>query len=161
MPASLRGLWLASSGRCASLLACHHGLVPYSQQAAQGGARVGELCIKLGRVVQSLGDGLARGGGYRPRVSARTPRTRRSRQNVGSILGTMNCPSPLASVLFAGASPSPARKRQVVLTGLPAIDERLRTIWHDWEARPKNALQSLLWESVCHLRTLSRSCEAT
>jgi tetratricopeptide (TPR) repeat protein len=59
--------------------------------------------------------------------------------------------SPLASVLFAGASPNPARKRQVVLTGLPAIDERLRTIWHDWEARPKTALQSLLWESVCHL----------
>lgn len=58
--------------------------------------------------------------------------------------------SPLASVFFAGASPTAARQRQVVLTGLPAIDERLRTIWHAWEARPKTALQTLLWEAVCH-----------
>lgn len=58
--------------------------------------------------------------------------------------------SPLASVLFAGAPPATTRKRQVVLTGLPAIDERLRTIWHDWEARPKTALQTLLWEAACH-----------
>ncbi|MCE7986121.1 MAG: hypothetical protein DYG89_33505 [Caldilinea sp. CFX5] len=58
--------------------------------------------------------------------------------------------SPLASVLFAGASATNARKRQVVLTGLPTIDDRLRTIWHEWEARPKSALQSLLWEAVCH-----------
>lgn len=58
--------------------------------------------------------------------------------------------SPLASVFFAGATPTATRKRQVVLTGLPTVDERLRTIWHDWEARTKSALQSLLWETVCH-----------
>lgn len=58
--------------------------------------------------------------------------------------------SPLASVFFAGVTPNVVRKRQVVLTGLPAVDERLRTIWHDWEARPKSALQSLVWETVCH-----------
>ena len=58
--------------------------------------------------------------------------------------------SPLASVFFAGATPAVVRKRQVILTGLPAVDDRLRTIWHDWEARPKSALQSLLWETVCH-----------
>ena len=58
--------------------------------------------------------------------------------------------SPLASVFFAGATPTATRKRQVVLTGLPTVDERLRIIWHDWEVRPKSALQSLLWETVCH-----------
>lgn len=59
--------------------------------------------------------------------------------------------SPLAAVYFAGAPPTATRQRQVVLTGLSAIDERLRTIWHAWEARPKTALQTLLWEAVCHL----------
>jgi len=58
--------------------------------------------------------------------------------------------SPLASLFFAGPLTVAPRKRQVTLTGLTAIDERLRTIWHQWEGRPKNVLQSLLWEAVCH-----------
>ena len=58
--------------------------------------------------------------------------------------------SPLASLFFAGATTVAPRKRQIILTGLAAIDERLRVIWHQWEARTKNALQSLLWEAVCH-----------
>lgn len=62
----------------------------------------------------------------------------------------LNKRSPLASVFFAGVTTVPARQRQVTLTGLPTIDERLRTIWHAWEARPKTPLQTLLWEAVCH-----------
>ncbi|MCX6048409.1 MAG: tetratricopeptide repeat protein [Chloroflexi bacterium] len=59
--------------------------------------------------------------------------------------------SPLASVFFAGATVSATRRRQISLTGLKGLDERLRAIWHSWEARPKSALQTLLWETVCQL----------
>lgn len=63
----------------------------------------------------------------------------------------LNKNSPLASIFFAGISTDPARKRQVVLTELKAVDERLRATWHNWEARPKSPLQSAIWEAVCHL----------
>ena len=63
----------------------------------------------------------------------------------------LNKRSPLASVFFAGISTDPARRRQVVLTGLKEIDERLRATWHQWEARSKSPLQSAIWEAVCHL----------
>lgn len=59
--------------------------------------------------------------------------------------------SPLASVFFAGARVSTTRRRQVVLTGLTGVDERLRAIWHAWEERTKSPLQGLLWEATCHL----------
>ena len=59
--------------------------------------------------------------------------------------------SPLASIFFAGVSIDPARKRQVMLTGLKEIDDRLRSTWHRWEARPKSPLQGAIWEAVCHL----------
>lgn len=58
--------------------------------------------------------------------------------------------SPLTSHFFIGVTTGAPRKRQVILTGLTPIDERLRTIWHQWEGRSKSALQSLLWEAVCH-----------
>ena len=59
--------------------------------------------------------------------------------------------SPLASVFFAPAVPVGTRQRQVVLTGVKEIDERLRRTWHDWEARTKSPLQGAVWEAVCHL----------
>lgn len=59
--------------------------------------------------------------------------------------------SPLASTLFIPTTANAARKRQVVLTGVKEIDERLRRTWHDWEGRAKIPLQAALWEAVCHL----------
>ncbi|MFN8468607.1 MAG: hypothetical protein U0X20_23815 [Caldilineaceae bacterium] len=59
--------------------------------------------------------------------------------------------SPLASIFFVPASANAARKRQVVLTGVKEVDERLRRTWHDWEGRAKTPLQAAIWEAVCHL----------
>lgn len=59
--------------------------------------------------------------------------------------------SPLASLFFAGPPNAPRRRRQVVLTGVADVDERLRSTWHQWEARSKSPLQSALWEALCHL----------
>ncbi len=58
--------------------------------------------------------------------------------------------SPLASVFFA-AAPTTTRRRQISLTGVAGMDERLRATWHQWEAHPKSPLQSLIWEAVCYL----------
>jgi tetratricopeptide (TPR) repeat protein len=75
--------------------------------------------------------------------------------------GWLHKHSPLASVFFApaavhlpeasGSAAGRGRGRQVVLTELREIDERLRATWHDWEARAKSPLQSAIWEAVCHL----------
>jgi tetratricopeptide (TPR) repeat protein len=59
--------------------------------------------------------------------------------------------SPLASVFFAGSAAEAAPRRQIILTGVDWVDERLRTIWHEWNTRPKSPLQTILWEAVCHL----------
>ncbi|HMN28896.1 MAG TPA: hypothetical protein PKE45_12165 [Caldilineaceae bacterium] len=59
--------------------------------------------------------------------------------------------STLAAVPFAGATPLASRRRQIGHMGRKEVDERLRTIWHVWEARAKSRLQSTLWEAVCHL----------
>lgn len=61
--------------------------------------------------------------------------------------------SPLAGVFFAGASTSTERQRQVILTGRQDVDDHLRSIWHEWETRPRSPLQALVWEAVCHLPT--------
>lgn len=59
--------------------------------------------------------------------------------------------SPLASLFFTGLTTDAPRKRQVILTGVKEIDDRLRTTWHSWEVRSKSPLQSAIWEAVCHL----------
>lgn len=59
--------------------------------------------------------------------------------------------SPLASVLFVRSSTDAARRRQVVLTSVKEVDERLRRTWHDWQGRAKVPLQAAIWEAVCHL----------
>ena len=59
--------------------------------------------------------------------------------------------SPLASVLFVPAAPNAARRRQVVLTSVKEIDERLRRTWHGCEGRTKAPLQAAIWEAVCQI----------
>lgn len=60
--------------------------------------------------------------------------------------------SPLTSLFFTGTLLAGSiRRRQILLTNLPQVDERLRAIWHDWEKRSKSPLQSLIWEAVCQM----------